>query len=171
MHNKTLYRLAKRLSVETAMPSLRFNFRGTGLSLGRFDNGIGEVGDVQAAIDALTDTYRGLPVCVIGYSFGAVVALRAGVRDPRVNLMVALGMPLTMDFDLEFLQRDGQPRLFVQGEKDEFGNSRAIRDFVAKLPGPVDLEVIGGADHLFRGAEDEAVDAVVGYIQRHAVSV
>jgi len=172
MHNKTLYRLAKRLSVEADMPSLRFNFRGTGRSLGRHDNGIGEVADVRTALDRLAEEHPGLPIVVVGYSFGAVVGLRAGAGDPRVTHLVALGTPVgEPDWEVEHLRTTEKPRLLVQGENDEFGDADAIRAFAASAKGPVDVEVVAGADHLFHGVEDAAVEAVVAYIQRHAMSV
>lgn len=171
MHNKTLYRLAKRLSVEAHVPSLRFNFRGTGRSLGRFDHGVGEVSDVRAVTDRLAQEHPGLPIVIVGYSFGAVVGLRAGATDPRVAHLVALGAPVgEPSWDLEHLRTTDKPRLLVQGENDEFGDAEAIRSFAATSSGAVDVHVVPGADHLFHGLEDAAVDAVVSYIQRHAVS-
>jgi hypothetical protein len=172
MHNKTLYRLAKRLSVEAHMPSLRFNFRGTGRSLGRFDGGLGETADVRAATDRLAREHPGLPITIVGYSFGAVAGLRAGATDPRVTHLVALGTPVAEpSWDVEHLRSTDKPRLLVQGENDEFGGAEAIRSFAASAIGPVDVHVVPAADHLFHGVEDAAVEAVVTYIQRHAVSV
>ena len=170
MHNKTLYRIAKRLSVEAQIASLRFNFRGTGRSLGRHENGVGEIGDVRAALDAITHEHPGLPIAVVGYSFGAVVGLQAGDADPRVTTLVALGTPLNGEWDVDFLRKSGKPRLFVQGARDEFGDGDALRDFAAQAGEPVDVVVVPDADHLFRGVEDAAVDAVVAYLQRAHVA-
>jgi len=169
MHNKTLYRLAKRLSADLDIASLRFNFRGTGNSLGRHDNGMAEIGDVRAAFDRITREFPGLPIIVVGYSFGAYVGLRAGIADPRVNSLIALGTPLQRDWDMSFLAETQKARLFVQGENDEFGNADAMRDFVARMAGAVTLEIVDGADHLFHGVEDTAVDRVVNYLQRSGV--
>lgn len=169
MHNKTLYRLAKRLSVDADVASLRFNFRGAGNSLGRHDNGVSEVGDVRAAFDLLAREFPTVPVVTIGYSFGAAVGLRAAVADSRVTHLIALGTPLTREWDMSFLQKTAKPRLFVQGERDEFGDADAMRAFTADMPQPFDLRIVPDADHLFRGVEDEAVDAVVRYLQQSRV--
>ena len=59
---------------------LRFNFRGTGGSQGRFDNGGGEQDDVQAAIDRLRrDGFRTIELA--GYSFGAWVLAHWAQKD------------------------------------------------------------------------------------------
>jgi pimeloyl-ACP methyl ester carboxylesterase len=42
-----------------------------------------------------------------------------------------------------------KPVLFLQGERDEFGDREAIEDFVRSFPGPAELVVIPGSDHLF----------------------
>src|SRR5579859_3643500 len=67
MHNKVVYRAAKTLQ-SFGLPTLRFNFRGTGLSEGEHDDGHGERDDVRAALDWLTERSGGLPVLVAGFS-------------------------------------------------------------------------------------------------------
>ena len=69
MHNKVVYRAAKTMH-SFGLPTLRFNFRGTGLSEGEHDEGRGEREDVRAALDWLQHRYS-LPVLVTGFSFGA----------------------------------------------------------------------------------------------------
>ncbi len=164
MMNKTLYRVAKRLPEEAAMPNLRFNFRGAGASDGSFDNGEGEQGDVAAALDVLSHLYPDCPISLIGYSFGAVVGLRAGLVDARVDRLVALGLPLDHDWDLDFLRELAKPTLFVHGENDEFGSAAQLESFVAELPPFGRTHVVPTANHLFQGQEDAAVDAVVQYL-------
>src|ERR1700743_2527116 len=81
MHNKVVYRAAKTMqSLGLATP--RFNFRGTGLSEGEHDEGRGERDDVRAALDWLQQRFA-LPVLVVGFSFGAHVALKACCNDKR----------------------------------------------------------------------------------------
>ena len=92
--------------------------------------------------------------------------MRAAVADERVHHLVALGLPLSGEWDIEFLRHTQKPRLFVQGEGDEFGPAEALERFANSLTGPVETAIIPGASHLFRGQEDQAVDAVVDYIRR-----
>jgi len=168
--NKTLYRIARRLPLESACPVLRVNFRGAGLSEGVHDNGRGEIEDALAAIEALAQRFPGLPISAVGYSFGAAVGLRAAAADERVVRLIALGLPLQPEFDLSFFERTLKPRLFVQGEHDEFGAAPALEAFVKSLTGPVEMAIIPGASHLFVGQEDQVVDAVIGYIRRESAS-
>jgi len=60
LHNKVVYQAAKSLD-SLGIPVLRFNFRGAGLSAGEHDRGLGERGDVQAAIDFLTGEFPAFP--------------------------------------------------------------------------------------------------------------
>jgi alpha/beta superfamily hydrolase len=80
MHNKVVFRAAKA-ALDTGLPTLRFNFRGVGRSAGTFASGIGERGDVRAALDFLSARFPGLPVCVIGFSFGSWVGLEVGASQ------------------------------------------------------------------------------------------
>lgn len=167
LHNKTLYRIAKRLPNEAGVATLRFNFRGAGASSGSYDAGRGEVDDALAAIETASQRSEGLPILVIGYSFGAAIGLRAAMADERVVRLIALGAPLRAQWDLGFLRETSKPRYFVHGEFDEFGPEAELRAFVDTLPGEVEVRIVAGAGHLFTGVEDEAVDAVIEYIRAH----
>ena len=70
MHNKVVYQAAKSLD-SLGIPVLRFNFRGAGLSAGEHDKGLGERGEVQAAIDFLATEFPNMPLLVGGFSFGS----------------------------------------------------------------------------------------------------
>jgi alpha/beta superfamily hydrolase len=159
--NKVLYRLARRLAADARHPSLRINFRGAGRSEGVHDDGRGELEDARTALDAAAARFPGQPLTVIGYSFGAIVGLHAALADRRVQQLVAIGLPLAPPWDAGFLSNTGVPRHFVQGELDEFGDAPALRRFAETLTGPISIDIIPGASHLFPGQEDEAVDAVV----------
>jgi alpha/beta superfamily hydrolase len=164
MHNKTLFRIARRLPLAAPVPVLRFNFRGTEQSAGTHDRGRGEVEDARSALDWLRVRVPGVPLAVVGYSFGAAVGLRAGADHDAVGWLVGLGLPLNAEWDLGFLARTRKPRLFVQGEHDQFGSGSELLAWTRALEGPVSVRVVGRADHLFTGREDDAVSAVVRYL-------
>src|SRR5262244_3337680 len=79
MHNKVVFHAMKALN-SFGFPVLRFNFRGTGLSQGEHDQGVGEVEDVRTALDWLDSEFH-LPLIFAGFSFGAAVGLRAACAD------------------------------------------------------------------------------------------
>jgi alpha/beta superfamily hydrolase len=77
-HNKVVYHAMKVLNDPErglGWPVLRFNFRGVGLSEGVHD-GEAESDDVLAAIEWLENEYK-LPLVVVGFSFGAAMAVKA----------------------------------------------------------------------------------------------
>ena len=126
MHFKVLYRDAKVLQ-ERRYAVLRFNFRGVGRSEGTHDDGRGEQDDVRAALDAAERAFPKTPILVGGFSFGAIMALSVGASDPRASALLALGLPVGVMSSTVFLRASRKPRLFVTGERDEFGNAEAIR--------------------------------------------
>ncbi len=85
---------------------LRFNFRGTGLSEGEHDHGIGEVDDVRTALDWLTEEFH-LPLIFAGFSFGAAVGFVRLADDSRVKAAIGLGLPVApidgRAYDFSFL--------------------------------------------------------------------
>ena len=164
MHFKVLFRVAKVFQ-EKGYAVLRFNFRGVGLSEGVHDDGRGEQDDVLAAIDTLERDFPGLPVVAGGFSFGSVMALRVGVDDPRVGALVALGLPVSVMKSTDVGNTSTKPRLFVQGELDEFGNGEAMTRFVATLPEPKTLVVVPGSDHFFTDQIDALGAAVSEWLE------
>jgi alpha/beta superfamily hydrolase len=159
MHFRVVFRAAKALQ-SAGLAVLRFNFRGVGRSEGIHDHGEGEQDDVRAALDEMERRVAGLPLVLGGFSFGSAVALRVGVGDARVRALFALGYPISIAGDLGYLDGCRKPRLFVHGERDEFGPSEAIRALVERLPEPRELAVIPGSDHYF----DRQLDALQGRI-------
>jgi alpha/beta superfamily hydrolase len=166
MHFKVVFRVAKALQAEN-MAALRFNFRGVGRSEGHHDEGRGEQDDVGAALDELTRRFPGLPLLAAGFSFGSVMALRAGCADERVRALIALGFPISMVKDPSFLNACTRPRLFVQGADDVFGPGPILGDLVAKLPEPKVMVVVPAADHFFSGHLEPMQEAVRAWVATH----
>jgi alpha/beta superfamily hydrolase len=162
MHNKVVYRIAKAFQ-NASFAVLRFNFRGTGHSQGEHDAGRGEQDDLRAAIKFMEGKYTNAEMWVAGFSFGAAVVLRAACGDPSIRAIVAAGAAVSKT-DLRDVINCDKPKLFVQGELDEFGSPADIKRFVAKLSEPKTLKVIEGADHFFEGRLPELEKAVSEFI-------
>jgi alpha/beta superfamily hydrolase len=154
MHFKVVFRAAKALQ-ENGVAALRFNFRGVGRSEGVHDDGRGEREDVRAALDFAASRFAALPLVLGGFSFGAAMALHAAAADARARALFVLGLPLTRMSDLGVLGMVKVPRLFVQGQRDEFGDGERVRSLVEPLPPPRELRVIADSDHFFTGHLDE----------------
>ena len=165
MHFQAVFRAAKALQGE-GLAVLRFNFRSVGRSEGVHDDGNGEQEDARAALSELERRFPGLPLVLGGFSFGAVVALRVAARDARVRAVFALGFPLVRFGDAATLQAPAQPRLFVQGELDQFGAGVTLRHLVEPLPPPRELVVVPAANHFFDGQLDALQAAIAGWAER-----
>ncbi len=152
MHSPVIYRAAKAFH-RRGCATLRFNFRGVGMSAGGYDGGMGEKEDVRAALESLAARCPDLPVTLLGYSFGARVGLEACGDDGRVDRLVGIGLPLTLG-SFDFLQAIAKPIHIVQGDRDEYGSLEDLRRLVEKLGESVRLLIVPGADHLFSSALD-----------------
>jgi uncharacterized protein len=176
LHNKVVFHTMKALN-NFGFPVLRFNFRGTGLSQGEHDHGVGEVEDVRTALDWLDSEFH-LPLVFAGFSFGAATGLRAACADSRVRAVIGLGVPVvpvTADieeprvYNYEFLQPCTKPKLFVSGARDQFGPRAKLEALVGSLPEPKKLVLIEGGDHFFEGRLREMREAIESWV-KEAVS-
>jgi alpha/beta superfamily hydrolase len=161
LHNKVVYRAVQALTA-AGWETLRFNFRGVGLSEGRHDDGRGEVEDFRAALDE-AEAHGGLPLLAGGFSFGAAVAWRAAQGDARVAAFVGVGLPVATS-SAQGLPPPGigvtAPSLFVVGDRDTFGPPAKLREFLAHAENARVVE-IRAADHFFEGQLD-TLEAVIG---------
>jgi uncharacterized protein len=176
LHNKVVFHTMKALN-SFGFPVLRFNFRGTGLSQGEHDSGIGEVEDVRAALNWLDAEFH-LPLIFAGFSFGAAVGLRAAFDDVRVRALIAVGTPAVpvaaeseepRVYTFDFLQKCTKPKLFVSGARDQFGPRARLQALVDSVPEPKELVLIEGGDHFFEGRLRELRDAIESWV-KEAVS-
>ena len=165
MHTKAVYRASQGLN-DAGLVTLRFNFRGVGISTGSHDDGHGEKDDLRAALDWLEARYPTLPLVVGGFSFGSMVGLSVGVDDPRVVALLGLGLPVKKDeYDYGYLAGADKPVLVIQGEDDEFGSGAQVAAVLAPMGPHITLVRISGSDHYFVHRLDELRETVRGYYQ------
>jgi alpha/beta superfamily hydrolase len=171
MHNKVVYHAMKTFQ-SFALPVLRFNFRGAGLSEGAHDNGHGERDDLRAALDWMQQEYN-RPLLFAGFSFGSSVGLRVCCGDPRISGMAALGLPVSAggrDYHYTFLSACSQPKLFISGTQDEYGPRAAIEAVVASAAPPAKLVLIEGADHFFAGKLEQMQQTLSAWISENWIA-
>jgi alpha/beta superfamily hydrolase len=168
LHNKVVFHAMKALN-KFGYPVLRFNFRGAGLSQGEHDHGIGEMDDVRTALDWVDREFH-LPMIFAGFSFGAAVGLGVACADARVQAAIGLGLPVgAVDdrvYDFEFLKDCRKPKLFVSGDRDQFGPRTKLEAIVQALPEPKKLVIIEGADHFFEGRLRELREAIEVWVRK-----
>jgi len=150
---------------------LSFNFRGVMGSEGEYGGGEQEVADVEAAVGLARTEAEG-PMFVCGWSFGANVALRAAVRDPRIDALALIGFPLSessLDLpplpDQDELAALRRPVLLLAGDADPYCPVPELEWLARRLPDAT-MEVVAGADHYFGKREREAASIVAGFAER-----
>ncbi|MBZ5699156.1 MAG: alpha/beta hydrolase [Acidobacteriia bacterium] len=173
MHNKVVYQTAKTLH-RFGLPVLRFNFRGTGLSEGKHDEGRGEQGDVSAALDFLAAEFPGAPLLLAGFSFGSWVGLRVACSDPRVTDLIGLGLPVgSLGYrEFSYLDACDKPKLLVSGELDRYGPPEKLEAMAGRFSPHVkertSVAIISGADHFFAGRLAELDRTIATWlVERH----
>jgi alpha/beta superfamily hydrolase len=153
MHNKVVFHTMKALN-SFGFPALRFNFRGTGRSQGKHDNGDGEKGDVRSALDWLDREFH-LPLIFGGFSFGAAVGLQPACQDARVKAAIALGLPVSpvdeRNYEFDFLRNCTKPKLLMSGGRDQFGPRATLEKLISSVAEPKAFVLINDADHFFEG--------------------
>jgi alpha/beta superfamily hydrolase len=158
MHTKAVYQSAKALA-RIGVAALRFNFRGVGRSAGTFDAGPGEMDDYRAALDVMESRYPRLPLWAAGFSFGSWIALSVGAQDPRVQLLLGIGIPVSR-YDFSTVKASEKAKFLIHAGEDELIPVKEVRRFYSECKEPKELVVIEGTDHLFDGKTSEVGEAV-----------
>jgi alpha/beta superfamily hydrolase len=161
MHNKVAHTLA-RAFVRMGFASLRFNFRGTEESEGRFDDGVGELDDALAAIEWIREQDLPGELWLAGFSFGAAIAVRAAA-ETRVDGLISVA-PALSRFASGMTRQPDCPWLVLQGDEDELVELDETIDWFNQLdPGP-ELQIMRGAEHFFHGRLTELREAVTRFV-------
>jgi alpha/beta superfamily hydrolase len=165
MHNTVLQTAVETASRE-GFSTLRFNFRGVGESGGSYSDGIGERGDVKAAMDYLYSKQKDshMPFVLLGYSFGAWVGLQVAFQDDRVKGMVAIAPPLEM-VDFGFLKGSKKQKLIIAGSRDFFCPARQLEKWYQGLEEPKSLALIQGVDHFFFSHTHLLIEPLRGFFK------
>ncbi|MCI4429969.1 MAG: alpha/beta fold hydrolase [Burkholderiales bacterium] len=145
LENKVVQTLA-RAFVALGWRSVRFNFRGVGVSHGKWDDGVGEIDDALAVIATLRDP--ALPLMLAGFSFGGYVAACAAQRlagPARPTRLVLVG-PSTQKQELPRVPAD---TVVIHGESDEVVPLSATLDWAR--PQSLPVIVFPGVGHFFHG--------------------
>ncbi|OZI77861.1 alpha/beta hydrolase [Bordetella genomosp. 12] len=153
--HKIPHRLAHTLR-DDGWLAVRPAFRGVGGSAGQYDHGEGESTDMLALARALRTQAPGLPLALVGFSFGAYVQARvaralldAGTPAERVALA---GLPVGEVPAERFYDTPELPEsvTLIHGERDAQAPLALLMEWARPSGHPV--IVVPGADHFFSGA-------------------
>ena len=144
MDNKVVQTLAKSFA-ELGFATMRFNFRGVGLSEGRFDEGVGETEDAAAALLwARAQLGASLPLVAAGFSFGCFVQTRLLPRS-QPDQLVLVG-PAVNRFELPAVPKD---TVVIHGEEDDVVPLADVMNWAR--PQGLPVTVFPGSGHFFHG--------------------
>jgi len=145
---------------------LRFNFRGVGKSTGSFSNGRGELNDVKACIDFLIKKKEALNILLVGYSFGALIGCAAIEYNDYLIGYVAISLPFdNYERKYEDLSHTNKPKLFIQGDNDNFVPISNFNKHYASYQDPKSSEIISGADHFYWGFEEKIASDIIKFLR------
>lgn len=160
MQNKVVATL-QRAARDAGYATLRFNFRGVGQSAGSYAEGRGEIDDALAAARWLAEQHQGLPLTLMGFSFGSCVAGNAAERLEEEGAELAqlfMLAPPVERFDVELPERC--PLTVIQPEADEVVTPERVYAWSAELSKPHELIRIPECSHFFHGKLIELKDLI-----------
>jgi alpha/beta superfamily hydrolase len=142
--------------------ALRFDFRpGSGADGGDLS---AERLDVAAALAELARTVPDRPRFLVGYSFGAGVAL--GVGDPDLAALVAVAPPLAV---MSVPRPPAIPTLLLVPALDQYSPPPVVVPIVAGWPAAT-VEPVAGADHFLVGHTAAVADRATEWLAARAVA-
>lgn len=157
LDNKVVHTLA-RVATDHNFVAVRPNFRGVGMSEGKYDRGNGETEDMLAIIEFVSKSYPGLPWRLAGFSFGAYVQHRVASRiDTHCVILVAPAV------NLYPFGAPAPGTILIHGDEDEVVPFSAAQAWASQHHVP--LTVIRGSGHFFHGKLPELKAAVISQCQ------
>lgn len=146
---------------------LRFDFRGCGGSEGRSGTGAHEVGDTEGALDFVEEHDIPDRRALIGWSFGALVALHAALDRPDVGDWVGIAPPTRALDEVDMIRVPTERiaghrglRTVIVGEHDQF-----YPPSDAALLAPHLVHVLPGADHFLFDRDSEVAELVAAALR------
>ena len=166
-----LWAIRNDLATRRALTTLSFNFRGVMGSEGAYGGGQAELADVAAAVNRVREEAEG-PTVLVGWSFGAWIALRHAIGDDRIAALALVAFPIGSAAtssarplpQLGDLERFSVPTLLVAGDSDQICPVDGMRNLASWIPGAETL-VIPGTDHFFGRRERELASALGEWVE------
>lgn len=144
----------QRTARDMGLVTLRFNFRGVGQSAGEHAGGEGEIDDAQAALTWLAAQHSGLPVYLVGFSFGScVAACLAGRLEQQGTVVARLIMlaPPVERFNVDGRLPHNAVFTVIQPEDDEVVTPEKVYAWSQSLEIAHELIRVPQCSHFFHG--------------------
>ena len=166
MFNNVVEGVSQSLN-SNGIATMRFNFRGVGKSSGEFGDGTSEVSDTIRILEqtSVLNSIDGSRIGVMGYSFGAGIALEATIGSDIVRAVVSISCP-QRHFSTFGTVEMVQPKLLICGDRDHDFPASQFNFLSARFTKPCQSEILTGADHLFRGHESTLGDLTSDFFSK-----
>ncbi len=151
---------------EKGYTTLRFNFRGVGMSGGSYGEGIDESGDVKAALEFLAEQGK-KEIDLGGYSFGAWVCAHGLENFEKACRLIMVSPPVSA-MDMAFLSCNAKIKLVIAGSRDEIGDYEMIQGMMTTWNPEAQLHRIEGADHFYWNQTAEIRAAIKAFLEDDA---
>ena len=153
MKNNVVHRTARGLH-DAGLAVLRFNFRGVGASEGVHDGEGAEEQDLAAARACLAEAVPGVPLWAGGFSFGSRTVVGLTPRDPRIQRVLLVALPV-IAYDCRGALAVDRPGAILMAGDDTFGTLEVLTRQMPELRDRFHVDEIPGVDHFFTGKLDE----------------
>lgn len=147
MHNKVVTTLVRTFK-ELGIASIRFNFRGVGLSAGEYDAGIGESDDMLLFARQWQQEKPDTIILFAGFSFGSYVAYRAAAQCKH-GLLITVA-PSVQHYDYTEFTPAPTPWIIAQADMDEVVPASQIQTFAEQHPA-IQRLCFPDTSHFFHG--------------------
>ena len=185
MHNNIILALSWVLT-GMGIACLRYNSRGVGHSQGAIGVGAPEAKKTSPEPDEgfftsgqtspeLTDGRAALAfllkqeeidinrIGLVGYSFGGSIALPLGEENDLVKVIAAVSPVIPPGALAECIK----PKMIILGDQDTMVLSEKILQGCDHMSEPKIIKVFPGMDHFWWGYEEEAANAIGGFVMKH----
>jgi alpha/beta superfamily hydrolase len=166
MENNVILAVATAL-VDKGIIAFMFNFRGVADSQGSYGNGIDEQQDVAAALSWLSTQLQADPgkLGLMGYSFGAAVALPVACQNQQVKALALVSLPLELA-QVNEIRHCNKPKLFISGGRDLFVPRDKAEEMHRTAAEPKQFALVPGADHFWWGFEEELAGKIAEFFSK-----
>jgi uncharacterized protein len=133
---------------------------GGGVSVARFDLSSADAREARSDTLAVIDAIAAERVALVGYSFGADVAL--GIDDARVVGWFAVAPPLRLE-EFDAVAMDERPKALLVPQFDQFSPPERVAELTGEWHRTT-RATLDGADHFLAGYGAAVAEAVRAWI-------
>ncbi len=177
MDNNVITSLGSVLA-ENGFAMLRFNYRGVGNSESKLGN-IAEIYeywesilnnddcsdaivDATSAVIYLESTVGSKKMFIVGYSFGAIVAMMLSVENADIRAFASISTPFGR-FDTSFLSDCKKPKLFICADNDFASSLEEVEKGMLNISEPKILDIMRECDHFYIDKELEIANKALRF--------